>query len=330
MAVRWKSVTEPLPADFQARQAAIDTMARSYIAANCSGCHGERGMANPSQNLTTGMNFDFHAYAPRFEFANAAVKTFYLDSIAPDTAKKERPSAHNQFAWLVESAGMATGPGQPWEMILPGSPDQRTPSLLKPGYPALSVILYRQWDRRAPGEDSAATRRLLLTQADFQRDTATARIAKDRLGWIFSRPWGSETWFTLLSGKGITLDSLLAWKYLDFSKLESQMPPLAAFLPDRETQAVLGEWVKHYGSAAGIRPRAQPSAGAGRRDSPLLAHGILRVPAAWGDKASLIRIDGRSLELAAIGPGAFAVPGSASPGIVFFKVGSRHFRLAQL
>jgi hypothetical protein len=60
--------------------ATLETRARSYIAANCSGCHGSRGIAT-NATLDVTIDYDFHDMKPRTDLvAKKLVGTFPLDS----------------------------------------------------------------------------------------------------------------------------------------------------------------------------------------------------------------------------------------------------------
>lgn len=89
----------------------LDLRARSYVAANCSGCHGERGIATSAAGDVK-LNFDF------FKVSGGALTP----------------------AMELRQAG--TGP---WglEPLVNGKGETLMPKLVVPGYPQLSTILQR-------------------------------------------------------------------------------------------------------------------------------------------------------------------------------------------
>ncbi len=60
--------------------ASLELRARSYIAANCSGCHGARGIAT-NATLDVTLNYDYHDMKPHMDFVTKKLLgTFPLDS----------------------------------------------------------------------------------------------------------------------------------------------------------------------------------------------------------------------------------------------------------
>jgi hypothetical protein len=113
--LRWYGIESADPA------ATLENKARSYIAANCSGCHGTRGM-QVGATFGVDLNYDYHTGMTRMKFE------------------------YKQVGW---SYGLDTVP--------PGDVPEAPVTLLTPGYPQKSVILFRQKARNTlPADDFAA------------------------------------------------------------------------------------------------------------------------------------------------------------------------------
>lgn len=113
---RWYGLKEPLSATVT-----NEKKARAYIAANCSGCHGDRGMR---QGATHGvdLNYDYQLGVERMQFEYKRVGWSYnLDTLPPVEAE-DHPT---KGVYLVT-----------------------------PGYPQKSAILYRQITRNTAPVDS--------------------------------------------------------------------------------------------------------------------------------------------------------------------------------
>lgn len=142
--------------------APLDLRAKAYIAANCSGCHGTRGI--PTSAIEHGraeLNYDFIKTAN-----NALVWTEDLTKV---------PSVH------YDSMPYVTGPAG----------DTLETMVVVPGHPELSTILFRMTkrNRRAPSEDDAFSSGVVPEQMPplgvFEVDTVAVRwITK----WIAEMP----------------------------------------------------------------------------------------------------------------------------------------------
>lgn len=108
----------------------LDVRARSFIAANCSGCHGRRGIETGAA-MGVDLNYDFHTMQSQMEFRHRATSWYFnLDTLEPinypKTDSKYNPQGLDNL--FIE------------------------PALIVPGYPEKSVLLFRQKDRNAtPG-----------------------------------------------------------------------------------------------------------------------------------------------------------------------------------
>jgi hypothetical protein len=162
-APRWRPIED--------NSASLDVRARSYIAANCSGCHGRRGMENHASEVS--LNYDFHAMQPQMEFRHRMVSwPFGLDTIPP--------------------AGMAKNPNDQYFYPKndPNNPDHLdslliVPALVVPGYPEKSVILFRQRSRNTRPSDYDPVRDQMPPSASYEvNEPATALIEK----WIKEMP----------------------------------------------------------------------------------------------------------------------------------------------
>jgi hypothetical protein len=111
----------------------LDFRARSYIAAECSNCHGRRGIGI---GAAAGVDFDadFHTLEPRTEFRNTWTSWAYgLDTLPPLYYPKDDPA----------------NPGHLDTMRI-------VPAWVVPGHPEKSVLLFRLRARNAqPGNYDA-------------------------------------------------------------------------------------------------------------------------------------------------------------------------------
>ena len=150
---RWRAIDDA--------SASIDTRARSYIAANCSGCHGERGMA-VGATFGVDLDYDFHEMEPRMELRHRSVSwPFGLDndSIPPKYYPK---------------SDYVNNPQRLDSLLI-------VPAVVVPGYPQKSVTLFRMLARNTAPGDFDANRNQMPPLATFESDRpATALIQK----WI--------------------------------------------------------------------------------------------------------------------------------------------------
>jgi hypothetical protein len=155
---RWYGIEDDV---VNGRPISIDVRARSYIAANCSGCHGRRGMA-VGATFGVDLNYDFHEMEPRMELRHRSVSwPFGLDNDSiqpkyyPKTDYVNNPKRLDSL--LIE------------------------PAILVPGYPQKSVILFRQLARNMAPGDFDPNRNQMPPLATYESDrAATALIQK----WI--------------------------------------------------------------------------------------------------------------------------------------------------
>jgi len=140
----------------------LDVRARSYIAANCSGCHGRRGIA-VSAAMGVSLNYDYHTNVPQMEFRDRNVSyPFGRDTIAPYFYPKNDPAnvTHRDSVPIV-------------------------PALVVPGYPEKSVLLFRQTERRTERNNFDPVRNQMPPLATFEvNDAAVALLTK----WIKAMP----------------------------------------------------------------------------------------------------------------------------------------------
>jgi hypothetical protein len=150
---RWRAIED--------NAASIDTRARAYIASNCSGCHGRRGMAT---NATFGvdLDLDFHDMEPRTELRHRPTSwPFGLDndSIPPKYYPK---------------SDYVNNPKRLDSLLI-------VPANIVPGYPQKSVLLFRMLARNTMPGDFDANRNQMPPFGTFESDRpATALIQK----WI--------------------------------------------------------------------------------------------------------------------------------------------------
>jgi hypothetical protein len=310
---RWRWVTEGIPAGLSAEERfrVIDTLARSYIGANCTACHGERGILAAAASPFD-LNYDWYDFRPRIEFG-ATFKASLSLNVEDSLLELVQPSRY-KYIQAVLRVGLDTSLGSLWHMSYPRD---REPALVTTGHPAFSTLLYRQFGaRNTPWMDSVEVRRNL-------------RINGDPAGWsswMFQHPWGSQAWREALAAHGVALDSVVNWRTDPY-----QMPRLATYIPDTTAMRVFGEWARDYrtlvrvpgqDSVVNVRGRLLVA----RADGPRLQGRVLLVPQGWAGKARMFAVDGRSWPLPSAGRGRYAIPRSAPPGVYAFRIGDRAFR----
>jgi hypothetical protein len=307
--VRFKGIGEPLPpVGDENRFRVIDTMARSYIAANCSGCHGTRTMAVVGGVAPQELNYDYFRLRPVIEFGRAYRGSLNLDRVDEDTTGYLQDGRH-KYRMSVRRAGLDMTPGMPWDMSFPATaPDPIV--IINAGFPSMSTALYRQLALRRPP----------------WRDSLTARD-DGRPAWMFVNPWGSQAWRNDLASHGMTLKEVIT-----FNADGLPMPLIGSHIPDTAGMKILGEWAKTYRTL--IRIDGQDSV-VTLRDGRVLrfaAEGariqnrMLIVPEGWTGKAVMFGMNGKAQVLSAAGRNRYALPHATPSGVYFFKVGSRSFR----
>ena len=150
---RWRAIDD--------NTASIDIRARSYIASNCSGCHGARGMAN-SATFGVDLDLDFHNMKPQTELRhNATSWPFQLDH---DSIP---PKFYPKTDFVNNPKGLDSLPIEPANVV--------------PGYPQKSVILFRMLARNMLPGNFDSDRNQMPPMATYESDRpATALIQK----WI--------------------------------------------------------------------------------------------------------------------------------------------------
>jgi hypothetical protein len=301
----------------------IDNMARSYLASNCSGCHSDRSALIGSTAARVPPNFDFFDLKQHDVAFNLIPSTGLLADTAAYTDTLSPMLGRNKYKWLVSAWGKSADPN--WNLALPpGNPDTMSTNEIyvdpktRQGYPSLSYGLFRQWSRNTPAVDSAIWYRALKQAAGFGDLNAQAK-----LGWMFSKPWGSQEWTSNLATHNFTLDSVMAgWEGVDMYKTDPDgMPPLATYIPDTAALRVMGEWVARQGGRAAIR-----AVGGRVLASPYIRDRVLIVPAGFTGEVRMMDIQGRGFALKSLGNGRYAIPEKAKDGVYFFRVGERSFR----
>lgn len=127
----WNYSNVPRWAGISDSSASPETRARAYIAANCSGCHGKRGIATYATPLQ--LNYDFHDMTEHMEFRQLPISggSHGVDTLPPFYYKKTDRIANpfGKDSLLIQLA------------------------LVVPGYPTKSVLLARQKSRNTkPGD----------------------------------------------------------------------------------------------------------------------------------------------------------------------------------
>ncbi len=332
LARRFVGIKETVPANTapEVRGKLLDTKARSYLAANCSGCHGYRGIALGAIGDKK-VNFDYYRFSPAIPFAHFPTQTFSLNDTTTFRPSQD-PYGRAAFIEAVVMAGLDTGAGRPWNMSLPphaGDPlESLTPALLYPGYPSLTELLYRQVRRASAWTDSAVLYRYFSMTAAGGDTVSAARLA-----WVFKAPWGSAAWEDTLAGHGWSPDSIFALtgQFADgryfWHRAPEQMPELASYLPDTAALNVLAAWVREYSEPVGVRPRVPGGGGAVEGGAPRISGLSLVFPGARGGTVTLSDLRGRSWKLKPEANGTFRLPEGLRPGVYILRGGSRAFRL---
>lgn len=149
-APRWRGIEDSA--------ASLDVRARSYIAANCSGCHGARGI-EVGAAMGVYLNYDFHEMAPRMEFRNHPLSwSFGLDTIAPVFYPKNDQGNPRHLDTL-----------------------RIQPALVVPGYPEKSVLLFRQKVRNTRPGDYNPERNQMPPGFTYQPDGKAIALMEE---WI--------------------------------------------------------------------------------------------------------------------------------------------------
>ena len=150
---RWRAIDD--------NNASIDTRARSYLASNCSGCHGARGMANAA-TFGVDIDYDFHDMKPKMEFRHKGISwPFGLDndSITPKYYPK---------------SDYVNNPKRLDSLLI-------EPALVVPGYPQKSVTLFRMLARNTMPGDFDPSRNQMPPLATYEADRTAATLIQK---WI--------------------------------------------------------------------------------------------------------------------------------------------------
>jgi hypothetical protein len=169
----WNAGTVPHWYGIDDNTASLDIRARSYIAANCSGCHGRRGMETGA-TFGADLNYDFYTMEPRMEFRHRSTSWPYGLDTVPPAGQPKKPDDK----YFYPKVGDGNNPlGLDSLEILP--------ALVVPGYPEKSVILFRQMVRNtAPGDYDRATSQMPPLGTFEVNVPATTLIAQ----WIRDMP----------------------------------------------------------------------------------------------------------------------------------------------
>jgi hypothetical protein len=128
----WDAATTPHWRAIEDSTASVDLRARSYIGANCSGCHGRRGIAT-SATQGVELNYDFFQMQAQMEFRDHMIGwSWGLDTLPPFFYKPTDPAniTHGDSVPIV-------------------------PALIVPGYPNKSALIFRQKERNTLPDTSS-------------------------------------------------------------------------------------------------------------------------------------------------------------------------------
>jgi hypothetical protein len=142
----------------------VDSRARAYIASNCSGCHGRRGIEKGAA-MGVDLNYDFHTMEPKMEFRNRLLSwPFTLDDTANKPVyypKNDPANADHVDSLMIE------------------------PALTVPGYPHRSIILFRQTQRNTEPGSFDVIRNQMPPLATFEVNTVAVNLMTR---WIKEMP----------------------------------------------------------------------------------------------------------------------------------------------
>lgn len=191
--------------------ATLEKKARAYIAANCSGCHGDRGM-NVGATFGVSLNYDYHSGVERMKFEYMPVSWSYdLDTLPP-----------------------ADDPVAPV-------------TLVTPGYPQKSVILYRQTARNTVAYPDIAAfdpeRNQMPPLATFEVNEKAMKVIND---WIAGLQPDSNVSIRAHARQG------LKSPYIQGRNLHLPKSMLNGALPKVSMTGVNGRTVDLYSVGSGV------------------------------------------------------------------------------
>lgn len=126
----WNASSVPRWYPIDDATAPLDTRARAYLAANCSGCHGKRGNGVGAAQMCD-INFDFHTMTPQMELRHRYASSRGLDTLLPKYYSKNDYGNNPEHLDTI--------------LIQPG--------IVVPGFPQKSLVVFRQTERNEmPGE----------------------------------------------------------------------------------------------------------------------------------------------------------------------------------
>lgn len=221
---RWRAIDD--------NSASVDMRARSYIAANCSGCHGKRGI-EVGATFGVDLNYDFHTMEPKMEFRHRTVSwPFGLDTIPPFYYPKNDPNNPKQLDSLAID-----------------------PALVVPGYPQKSVILFRQRARNTRPGDYDPERNQMPPLASFEvNEPATALVEK----WIKEMPVPTPVALALARKHGLLKAGIVLQRgflVIDGKLLGGKAEPVMAGLDGRRValrKVSAGVWALPSGLPKGL------------------------------------------------------------------------------
>lgn len=185
----WAAKSTPRWYGIDDSSATVDLRVRSYIAANCSGCHGTRGMATGA-TFGVDLNYDFQTMESQMEFRHHSVSwPFGLDDSTVQPLYYPKTDLGNNPRGLDS-------------LFI-------DPALVVPGYPQKSVILFRQLQRKTVPGDYDSDKNQMPPIASYEVNVPATNLIK---AWIKDMPkipaplaLGVRTWSvrTNLKGPGI-------------------------------------------------------------------------------------------------------------------------------
>jgi hypothetical protein len=149
---KWAAITDS--------SAPLDLRAKAYIASNCSGCHGTRGIGTDAiYPAGEQFNYDFHT------------------------------QTSGQMNWAVDLRTVLSRQFEGMPVVVKPSGDTLLPGVVVPGYPQISTALFRMKARnlKPPAEEGAyaALGEQMPPLGVYEEDTVATRILSQ---WITTMP----------------------------------------------------------------------------------------------------------------------------------------------
>ena len=176
-APRWRAIDDA--------GASINVRARSYLAANCSGCHGTRGNDNGAADFCH-INFDYQNLNDTlFEFRHRYSRGFGMEEklprFYPNTDKGNNPLGRDSLEIL--------------------------PALIVPGFPQKSAIVARNWARNTTPGDYDRVVDQMPPYGSFEVNEPAMAVVEQWIRELPAKPAPGWDEVTSLSDHGRSVDA---------------------------------------------------------------------------------------------------------------------------